>query len=113
MSRFLSQLATRTAEGGTPGLIRTADTRFRKPVLYPLSYRGNNISFSLSLPDPDFQYFSLSRASLRSISVGYFSDRLQYDKARHRMVSLEVVPQLTPPNLVVISCQEVFGVFEG
>ncbi len=25
---------------GTPGLTRTADTRFRKPLLYPLSYRG-------------------------------------------------------------------------
>ncbi|NOK58213.1 MAG: hypothetical protein GFH27_549279n20 [Chloroflexi bacterium AL-W] len=25
---------------GTPGRIRTADTRFRKPLLYPLSYGG-------------------------------------------------------------------------
>ena len=25
---------------GAPGLDRTADTRFRKPVLYPLSYEG-------------------------------------------------------------------------
>ena len=25
---------------GTPGRTRTADTRFRKPLLYPLSYRG-------------------------------------------------------------------------
>jgi hypothetical protein len=25
---------------GTPGGIRTHDPRFRKPVLYPLSYRG-------------------------------------------------------------------------
>ena len=25
---------------GAPGPIRTADTRFRKPVLYPLSYEG-------------------------------------------------------------------------
>ena len=23
-----------------PGMIRTCDTRFRKPVLYPLSYEG-------------------------------------------------------------------------
>ena len=26
--------------GGTPGATRTRDTRFRKPLLYPLSYRG-------------------------------------------------------------------------
>ena len=25
---------------GTPGAIRTRDLRFRKPLLYPLSYRG-------------------------------------------------------------------------
>ena len=28
---------------GTPGATRTPDTRFRKPVLYPLSYRGTNL----------------------------------------------------------------------
>lgn len=27
-------------EPGAPGLTRTADTRFRKPLLYPLSYGG-------------------------------------------------------------------------
>jgi hypothetical protein len=26
---------------GAPGRIRTCDTRFRKPVLYPLSYEGS------------------------------------------------------------------------
>ena len=26
---------------GAPGVTRTLDTWFRKPVLYPLSYRGN------------------------------------------------------------------------
>ena len=26
--------------GGAPGRIRTCDTRFRKPMLYPLSYEG-------------------------------------------------------------------------
>jgi hypothetical protein len=25
---------------GAPGRIRTCDTRFRKPLLYPLSYEG-------------------------------------------------------------------------
>ncbi len=25
---------------GAPGRIRTCDTRFRKPMLYPLSYEG-------------------------------------------------------------------------
>ncbi len=27
---------------GTPGATRTHDTRFRKPLLYPLSYRGSD-----------------------------------------------------------------------
>jgi hypothetical protein len=27
-------------EGGAPERIRTSDTRFRKPMLYPLSYEG-------------------------------------------------------------------------
>ena len=31
------------AFGGAPGRIRTCDTRFRKPVLYPLSYEGKRI----------------------------------------------------------------------
>lgn len=26
---------------GAPKMIRTSDTRFRKPLLYPLSYKGN------------------------------------------------------------------------
>lgn len=28
------------SESGAPGRIRTSDTRFRKPLLYPLSYGG-------------------------------------------------------------------------
>ncbi len=28
------------SQGGAPGASRTPDTRFRKPLLYPLSYRG-------------------------------------------------------------------------
>ena len=36
--RFLLQ--SPYAGNGTPGRTRTADTRFRKPLLYPLSYRG-------------------------------------------------------------------------
>jgi hypothetical protein len=27
-----------------PGRTRTSDTRFRKPVLYPLSYRGGEVA---------------------------------------------------------------------
>ncbi len=30
------------SKSGTPGATRTHDTRFRKPLLYPLSYRGLN-----------------------------------------------------------------------
>ncbi len=32
---------------GTPGRTRTADTRFRKPLLYPLSYRGPYLECAL------------------------------------------------------------------
>ena len=28
---------------GDPGMIRTSDTRFRKPLLYPLSYRATRV----------------------------------------------------------------------
>ncbi len=31
-----------TTRVSAPGRIRTCDTRFRKPVLYPLSYEGND-----------------------------------------------------------------------
>ena len=41
-SRFLA------SKSGTPGATRTPDTRFRKPLLYPLSYRG------LKLGSPNF-----------------------------------------------------------
>ena len=34
----------------TPDRIRTCDPRFRKPVLYPLSYRGVVTVGSLSSP---------------------------------------------------------------
>ena len=33
---FITSLVNECA----PGMIRTCDTRFRKPVLYPLSYEG-------------------------------------------------------------------------
>ena len=36
---------------GTPGVNRTRDTRFRKPLLYPLSYRGTLTILSLELVD--------------------------------------------------------------
>lgn len=35
-----AKLAILESESGTPGRTRTCDTRFRKPLLYPLSYRG-------------------------------------------------------------------------
>ena len=36
---------------GTPGRTRTADPRFRKPLLCPLSYRGTNLIWANSLID--------------------------------------------------------------
>ena len=35
------------SKSGTPGVTRTRDTRFRKPLLYPLSYRGLEPNYSL------------------------------------------------------------------
>lgn len=35
-----SDLRTGNQQKNTPGRIRTCDTRFRKAVLYPLSYEG-------------------------------------------------------------------------
>ncbi len=35
-----SDLRTGNQQKSTPGRIRTCDTRFRKAVLYPLSYEG-------------------------------------------------------------------------
>jgi hypothetical protein len=32
----------RLVRSGAPGRIRTCDTRFRKPLLYPLSYGGGD-----------------------------------------------------------------------
>ena len=34
----LSSIYVSFIEGGGPEMIRTSDTRFRKPLLYPLSY---------------------------------------------------------------------------
>ena len=39
------QDSTIPAEKTTPGRIRTCDPRFRKPMLYPLSYGGKNAFF--------------------------------------------------------------------
>jgi hypothetical protein len=36
-------LANRVPRNSAPGRTRTSDTRFRKPVLYPLSYEGMNL----------------------------------------------------------------------
>ena len=40
---LVTQLLQRTEKGmnGDPGLIRTADLRFRKPMLYPSELRGH------------------------------------------------------------------------
>jgi hypothetical protein len=35
---------------GAPGRIRTCDTRFRKPLLYPLSYEGSTRPTLQSVP---------------------------------------------------------------
>ena len=35
-------------KSGAPGRIRTYDTRFRKPMLYPLSYEGLRCTFTLA-----------------------------------------------------------------
>jgi hypothetical protein len=35
-------ISDHAADLGAPGRIRTCDTRFRKPLLYPLSYEGDD-----------------------------------------------------------------------
>ena len=45
--RKRSNAVTDCTEPGTPGRTRTADTRFRKPLLYPLSYRGPYLECAL------------------------------------------------------------------
>ena len=48
------------ADSGAPGWNRTSDTRFRKPVLYPLSYEGKRpICRSFSLQRLDKGYHML------------------------------------------------------
>ena len=37
---YITILASFLVRPGAPGRIRTCDTRFRKPMLYPLSYEG-------------------------------------------------------------------------
>ena len=44
------KLSKNTLINGTPGESRTHDTRFRKPLLYPLSYRGLKLNFRLIIP---------------------------------------------------------------
>lgn len=40
-SRYDEKLEHTVPAKGAPDAIRTHDTRFRRAVLYPLSYRGN------------------------------------------------------------------------
>ena len=39
-SAIASLMLGKRVRDGAPGRIRTCDTRFRKPLLYPLSYEG-------------------------------------------------------------------------
>ena len=48
--RAVHRLINSLLDDGAPGMNRTCDTRFRKPVLYPLSYEGkenNALSFDI------------------------------------------------------------------
>ncbi len=42
----MTSITRTTTHLGALGQIRTGDTRFRKPVLYPLSYEGSDLSVS-------------------------------------------------------------------
>lgn len=45
------ELAARGGEGGDPGWIRTSDPRFRRPLLYPLSYGTMQLFYTGFLAD--------------------------------------------------------------
>jgi hypothetical protein len=40
----MSRITRNTTNVGAPGRNRTSDTRFRKPLLYPLSYEGESLT---------------------------------------------------------------------
>ena len=65
---------------GAPGMNRTCDTRFRKPVLYPLSYGGAPVSLQSSpwVIKPNVSIYDAYDSSLR-VSYTY-----QADKERRR-----------------------------
>ncbi len=43
LSAGVTSITRSTTSLGAPGRNRTCDTRFRKPVLYPLSYEGRGL----------------------------------------------------------------------
>lgn len=58
-------------ERGAPGRIRTADTRFRRAVLYPLSYRRSGPRRPVTGADPRQGYWAAlpDRASTRLVRL--------------------------------------------
>ena len=61
---------------GAPGQIRTADTRFRRAVLYPLSYRRSDLTALAAPPNTDFGSvgsgkWSLSLSPTRLLTGGW------------------------------------------
>src|SRR5688500_3609211 len=51
-------------ESGAPGAIRTHDTRFRKPLLYPPELRGRAKPYTRG-PDPNAGIYRLQRPGVR------------------------------------------------
>ena len=88
MKKQAGAIRTPTCDmSGAPGPIRTADTRFRRAVLYPLSYEGM-VDILPPAPSSDKAYLLLRRASLAAwrascaarscskSSTSFFSERV-------------------------------------
>jgi hypothetical protein len=67
-------------KSGTPGAIRTHDKRFRKPLLYPLSYRGiSGGDRGTRTPDLCIANAALSQLSYIPLTIGNYNiNRFSY-----------------------------------
>jgi hypothetical protein len=59
-----SSITRNTTGSGAPGRNRTCDTRFRKPLLYPLSYEGHEGEGCGNPADPPSRHLTSSLQKL-------------------------------------------------
>ena len=87
-------------EAGAPGVTRTPDTRFRKPLLYPLSYRGAeriiNPKCGLGVLFASLRALS---SPIRGCVFGYGSEPQAHAVFRHIQVVLSLEPHPELPGV--------------